>query len=185
MLISRWMHGLSAPLTTAFPWRTDDRVLPPGTPVPQVLLPLPAGPLARSLAIRHIDVGSCGAPESEIQLLTTPPYDVSRFGFSFTPSPRHADLLLVTGQLTPAMQPVLAETYLAMPEPRRVVALGVCGSAQCPLRRAPSAVEQLQPIVPVHVFVPGCPPPPAAIIAGLFAAVGRCAPAIHWEEGSG
>lgn len=178
MLFLRWMGGLTAPFTTRYPGRQDDAVLPPGAPAPQVLLAVPAGALRTSLAIRHIDVGSCGAPESELQLLTAPPYDISRFGFTFTPSPRHADLLLVTGSLTPEMEPVLAETYRAMPDPKRVIAMGCCANPDCPLARAPSAVERLRQVVPVHVFVPGCPPSPAAIIAGLFLTVGRQAPAL-------
>lgn len=182
MWFLRWTTGLGRRHTTTYPDRPDPRALPPGTPPPQVLRRQPAGPLARSLHIRHIDVGSCGGPESEIALLAAPPYDISRFGFAFTPSPRHADLLLVTGELRPEMEGVLAETWAAMPEPRRVVALGACAGADCPLRRAPATVARLERIVPVDVFVPGCPPPPGAIIAGLFAAVGRTAPALPAPE---
>ena len=178
MLFSRWLGGLAAPWTTPFPFRADPEVLPPGTPLPQLLRAIPAGPLGTSLAIRHIDVGSCGAPESELQLLTAPPYDISRFGFTFTPSPRHADLLLVTGSLTASMRPILRETYAAMPNPKRVLALGACALAECPLARAPAAIEELEAVIPVHVFVPGCPPPPAAVIAGLFLLLGRTAPAL-------
>ncbi len=176
MFFLRWIHGLRAPFTTGFPARADDAVLPPGTPLPQRIEQAVGSPLTRSLGIRHIDVGSCGGPESELQLLTAPPYDISRFGFTFTPSPRHADLLLVTGALIPEMVAVLRETYAAIPAPKRVVALGACGRADCPLARAPTAVERLREVVPVDVFVPGCPPPPAAIIAGLFMAVGRPLP---------
>jgi membrane-bound hydrogenase subunit mbhJ len=182
MFFTRWVGGLLRRHTTFFPQRPDGDVLPPGQAAPQLLRGLPPGALRTSLAIRHIDVGSCGGPESEIGLLSAPPYDISRFGFVFTPSPRHADLLLVTGSLTPEMEPVLRETYAAMPEPRRVVALGACAGAGCPLARAPEAVARLQEVVPVDVFVPGCPPPPAAIIAGLFAAVGRTAPALPRPE---
>lgn len=178
MLFSRWLGGLAAPWTTPFPFRGDAEVLPPGTPLPQLLRAIPAGPLGRSLAIRHIDVGSCGAPESELQLLTAPPYDISRLGFTFTPSPRHADLLLITGSLTAPMRAVLWETYQAMPQPKRVVALGACARADCPLARAPAAVEALEAVIPVDVFVPGCPPPPAAVIAGLLLALGRATPAL-------
>ncbi len=184
MFFLGWMRGLRAPFTTRFPWRADPAVLPAGTPAPESLRAVAKGPLTRSLAIRHIDVGSCGGPESEIQLLTAPPYDISRFGFTFTPSPRHADLLLVTGSLSPEMEPVLRETYEAMPSPKRVVALGACGSADCPLARAPAAVDRLERVIPVDVFVPGCPPPPAAIIAGLFAAVGRPMPGARGEGGA-
>jgi membrane-bound hydrogenase subunit mbhJ len=185
VLFLRWIHGLKTRYTTRFPEQRDPEVWPAGTQPPQVLRHLPAGPLATSLAIRHIDVGSCGGPESEIQLLMSPPYDISRFGFTFTPSPRHADLLLVTGagSITPEMEVVLRETYEAMPAPRRVVAMGSCAGPHCGRARAPAAVERLERIVPVDVFVPGCPPPPAAILAGLLLAVGRPVPAL--AEGGG
>ncbi len=183
MLFSRWLGGWSAPWTTRFPAVADAAVLPPGTPQPQLLLKQPVVALRASLAIRHIDVGSCGGPESELQLLTAPPYDISRFGFVFTPSPRHADLLLITGSLTEPMRAVLQETYRAMPAPKRVVALGACARADCPLARAPESVERLSAVIPVDVFVPGCPPPPAAIIAGLFLAVGRPVPALAGAAG--
>jgi membrane-bound hydrogenase subunit mbhJ len=180
VLFLRWIHGLASRHTTRFPARPDPDVWPTGTPRPQVLRELPAGPLGTSLAIRHIDVGSCGGPESEIQLLTSPPYDIARFGFAFTPSPRHADLLLVTGagSLTPEMEAVLRETYEAMPAPRRVVAIGRCDGPGCERARAAEVVARLERIVPVDVFVPGCPPPPAAILAGLLMAVGRPVPAL-------
>jgi membrane-bound hydrogenase subunit mbhJ len=182
----RWLRALPHPRTTAFPRRDEPGLFPPGSRPVEVLCPARRDALTASLAIRHIDVGSCGAPESEIALLTSPAYDISRFGFSFTPSPRHADLLLVTGSLQPAMAAVLRQTYEAMPEPRRVVALGCCGAADCPLRTGAEATEALGQVVPVDVFVPGCPPSPAAILAGLFAAVGRSAPGLrgHVAEGA-
>jgi Ni,Fe-hydrogenase III small subunit len=178
MLYRRWIRALRGPLTTRFPAVDAPELFPRGSRPVEVLRPVPVDRLTRSLAIRHIDVGSCGGPEAEIALLTAPPYDISRFGFTFTPSPRHADLLLVTGSLTPAMVPALRETYAAMPEPRRVVAVGACADAACPLRGADEATAALRQVVPVDVFVPGCPPSPAAILAGLFAAVGRQAPAL-------
>jgi Ni,Fe-hydrogenase III small subunit len=162
--------------TARFPAEDAPELFPPGSRPVEVLRPCPRGALARSLAIRHIDVGSCGGPESELALLASPRYDLSRFGFVFTPSPRHADVLVVTGSLTPAMAPLLRETYDAMPDPRRVVVLGACGGAGCPLAQAPEATAAIARLVPVDVFVPGCPPSPAAILTGLFAAVGRSAP---------
>lgn len=178
MLYTRWRHALPRPETTRFPAVADPRLFPPGARPVQVRSPVAPGRLSTSLAIRHIDVGSCGGPESEITLLSAPPYDISRFGFAFTPSPRHADLLLVTGSLAPAMEPLLRETYAAMPEPRRVVVAGACGSARCPLLNAAEATAAIERVVPVDVFVPGCPPCPAAILVGLFAAVGRTAPEV-------
>jgi membrane-bound hydrogenase subunit mbhJ len=181
----RWWRALRRPATTSYPWREAPWLFPPGSRPVELLRPCPPDPLTTSLAIRHVDVGSCGAPESEIALLTSPAYDISRFGFTFTPSPRHADLLLVTGSLQPAMAPVLRQTYEAMPEPRRVVAVGCCAAADCPLRTAAQATAELQRVVPVHVFVPGCPPSPAAIVAGLFAAVGRRAPGLRGRIAEG
>lgn len=189
MLYTRWRRALLKPETTRFPAVADARLFPPGARPVEARAARAAGPLRTSLAIRHIDVGSCGAPESELSLLSAPPYDISRFGFSFTPSPRHADLLLVTGTLTPAMTPLLRETYLALPEPRRVVVLAACGTACCACARADEATAEIAAVVPVDVFVPGCPPCPAAILVGLFAAVGRRAPAVAdwivpWPEGA-
>jgi membrane-bound hydrogenase subunit mbhJ len=175
----RWWQALRRPRTSAYPWRAAPELFPPGSRPVEVLRPPAPDTLTRSLAIRQIDVGSCGAPEAELSLLAWPTYDISRFGYTFTPSPRHADLLLVTGSLQPAMVPILRQTFAAMPQPRRVVAMGCCAAADCPLRSAAAATAALAEVVPVHVFVPGCPPAPAAIIAGLFAAVGRQAPGLQ------
>jgi Ni,Fe-hydrogenase III small subunit len=129
-------------------------------------------PLAYSLAIRHVDGGSCNACESELLQLASAAYDLTRLGVTFASSPRHADLLLVTGVITEAMRPVIEETYAAMPEPRRVVALG-----GCPLRRVledqPGVVGRLEAVIPVDVRVPGCPPTPEAILEGILAAAAR------------
>lgn len=127
----------------------------------------------RSLAIRHIDTGSCNGCESEIALLATPAYDFSRFGFSFTPSPRHADLLLVTGVVTEAMVPVLRATYDAMPEPKIVVAAGACAIDGCVFRGAPGVVGDLSKVLPVAAKVPGCPPSPDDLLQALLLVTGR------------
>jgi membrane-bound hydrogenase subunit mbhJ len=180
LLYTRWRRALPRPATDRFPAVAAAGLFPPDARPVEVLRTAPPGRLATSLAIRHIDVGSCGGPESELSLLTAPPYDISRFGFTFTPSPRHADLLLVTGSLTAAMEPLLRETYEAMPAPRRVVVVGACGAwAGCALARGPEATAAIARVVPVDVFVPGCPPAPAAVMAGLFAAVGRWAPGLR------
>jgi Ni,Fe-hydrogenase III small subunit len=130
---------------------------------------------ARSLAIRHLDAGSCNGCESELSLLGSPVYDLSRFGFSFTPSPRHADLLLITGVVTDAMVPLIRATYEAMPDPRLVVAAGACAIDGCVFRGAPGVVGNLQDIVPVDRWIPGCPPSPDDLLDGLLALVGRAA----------
>lgn len=127
----------------------------------------------RSLHVRHVDAGSCNACESEIKQLTSPYYDLHRLGIFFTTSPRHADLLLVTGPVTRAMEAPLRRTYEAMPEPRLVVGVGACAcdggifSASCLTRGG------LARVLPVDVLIPGCPPTPLALIHGLLLVVGR------------
>jgi formate hydrogenlyase subunit 7 len=127
----------------------------------------------RSLHIRHVDAGSCNACESEIKLLTSPYYDIHRLGMFFTSSPRHADLLLVTGPVTRAMEAPLRRTYEAMPEPRLVVAVGVCACDGGIF--GPSGLTRggLARVLPVDVSIPGCPPSPLTLIHGLLLAVGR------------
>lgn len=127
----------------------------------------------RSLHIRHVDAGSCNACESEIKLLTSPYYDLHRLGMFFTPSPRHADVLLVTGPVTRAMEGPLTRTYAAMPDPRLVVAVGACACGGGIF--GPSAYEygSLGAVLPVDAFIPGCPPTPLALIYGLLLALDR------------
>lgn len=127
----------------------------------------------RSLHVRHIDVGSCNACESEVLSLSNPYYNFHRLGLFFTASPRHADVLLVTGALTPAMHPVLLETYEAMPRPRIVLAAGVCALHGGVFARSSQFVGPVDSVLPVDVYLPGCPPTPYAFINGLLAAVGR------------
>lgn len=126
----------------------------------------------RSLHIRTVDTGSCAVCESEIRLLLAPHYDLHRLGFFFTPSPRHADLLLVTGPAVRAMDVALAKTYAAMPGPKVVVAVGAC-----PLGGIYAEDElvhgRLENVLPVDVSIPGCPPSPLALLHGLLVAVGR------------
>ena len=126
-----------------------------------------------SLHIRHVDAGSCNACESEIKLLLNPYYDIQRLGIFFTTSPRHADLLLVTGPVTRAMEGALRQTYEAMPDPRLVVAVGACACSGGIF--GPSAFSQggVENVLPVDVFIPGCPPSPLTLIHGLLLALGR------------
>ena len=128
----------------------------------------------RSLHIRTIDTGSCAVCESEIRLLLAPHYDLHRLGLFFTPSPRHADLLMVTGPVVRVMELPLAKTYAAMPEPKLVVGVGAC-----PLGGVFDEDEivrgRLDEVLPVDVFIPGCPPSPLALLQGLLVAVGRLA----------
>lgn len=128
----------------------------------------------RSLHIRTVDTGSCAVCESEIRLLSSPHYDLNRLGFFFTPSPRHADLLLVTGPVTRGMEVALQKTYDAMPDPKAVVAVGACpiGGVYAP---DDWVRGELDGVLPVDVFVPGCPPSPLALLHGLLVAVERLA----------
>lgn len=131
--------------------------------------------LRRSLHIRHVDAGSDGAAESEILALANPYYDMQRLGFFFTASPRHADLLLVTGAVTHAMADPLRRTLELTPEPRAVIAVGTaaCGG----LMEDPGAVlGGVDRVVPVDVYVPGDPPNPLSLLHALLVAVDRMRP---------
>jgi formate hydrogenlyase subunit 7 len=133
----------------------------------------------RSLHIRHVDAGSCNACESEIKQLTSPYYDIHRLGIFFTTSPRHADLLLVTGPVTRAMEAPLRRAYEAMPDPRLVVGVGACACDGGIF--GPSCLTRggLAHVLPVDVFIPGCPPTPFALIHGLLLAIGRADQKLH------
>jgi len=122
----------------------------------------------RSLHVRHVDAGSCNGCESELQALNNPFYNLHRLGVFFTPSPRFADLLLVTGPITYAMRGPLEEAYRAMPEPRFVMALGACAVSGGTNGGGHACGNGLEGLLPVDVYVPGCPPNPAAIIHALL-----------------
>ncbi|MDD2861671.1 MAG: 4Fe-4S binding protein [Acidiphilium sp.] len=121
----------------------------------------------RSLHIRHVDAGSCNGCESELQALNNPFYNLHRLGIFFTPSPRFADLLLVTGPVTRAMLDPLRRTWDAMPEPRWVMAYGTCAVSGGIAPDGP-CLSGLEGVLPVDLYLPGCPPNPAAIIAALL-----------------
>jgi Ni,Fe-hydrogenase III small subunit/Pyruvate/2-oxoacid:ferredoxin oxidoreductase delta subunit len=129
--------------------------------------------LGRSLHIRQVDAGSCNGCEVEIVALNSPVYDLERFGMHFVPSPRHADMLLVTGPVTRNMELALVKTYQATPEPRLVVAVGACGCSGGIFGENYATRGAVDAVVPVDVYVPGCPPPPRALLHGLLLAVGR------------
>jgi len=129
----------------------------------------------RSLNIREVDAGSCNGCEVEIQGLNNPIYDIERFGIHFVASPRHADMLLVTGPVTRNMELALRKTYDAMPAPRLVVAVGACGCSGGIFGVNYASLGGVDRILPVDVYIPGCPPNPHALLHGILLAVGRMA----------
>lgn len=129
--------------------------------------------LGRALAIREVDAGSCNGCEIEITGLTGPVYDSERFGIHFVASPRHADLLLVTGPVTRNMEVPLRKTYEATPAPKLVVAVGDCAQTCGVFKGGYAIVGSVDQVIPVNVFVPGCPPEPAAILRGILVALDR------------
>jgi Ni,Fe-hydrogenase III small subunit/ferredoxin-like protein FixX len=133
----------------------------------------PGGGFRRSLHIRHVDAGSCNGCESELQALNNPFYNLHRFGIFFTASPRFADLLLVTGPVTYAMRAPLRQAYEAMPEPRWVMAIGTCAVSGGVAGGGYACGNGLDGVLPVDVYLPGCPPNPAAIIEALLMFLGR------------
>jgi Ni,Fe-hydrogenase III small subunit len=125
--------------------------------------------LGRSLSIRQVDAGSCNGCELEIHALSNAFYDLERFGFHFVASPRHADVLMVTGPVTKNMREALLRTYNATPDPKWVIAVGAC-AVDGGLFAASYAVEGgVNEVVPVDLTIPGCPPNPKALLAGLLA----------------
>jgi Ni,Fe-hydrogenase III small subunit/ferredoxin len=122
----------------------------------------------RSLHIRHLDAGSCNGCESELQALNNPFYNLHRFGIFFTPSPRFADLLLVTGPVTYAMREPLRRAYEAMPLPRWVMAVGTCAVSGGVAGGGYACGNGLEEVMPVDLYLPGCPPNPAAMIEALL-----------------
>jgi Ni,Fe-hydrogenase III small subunit len=127
----------------------------------------------RSLAIRQVDAGSCNGCELEIAGLTGPHYDIERFGAHFVASPRHADCLLVTGPVTRNMAEALRRTWEATPDPKFVIAVGECGRDGGVFRDSYAVVGGVADVVPVDAIISGCPPSPAALLAGLLDAIGR------------
>lgn len=126
--------------------------------------------LGRSLHVRHLDAGSCNACDFEMGAMSNPVYDLHRYGVHFDASPRHADLLMVTGTVTRHLEQALKMTYEAMPEPRLVMACGSCAAGGETYGSSYAIVGAADTVVPVDLYVPGCPPRPSAMIAGLLAA---------------
>jgi Ni,Fe-hydrogenase III small subunit len=130
----------------------------------------------RSLHVRFIDAGACGACMSEARQINNPYYNMHRLGIFTTPTPRNADVLLVAGPVSDAMRLPLRKTYDAMPTPKRVVAIGACAASGGIFGPSFAASGSATDIIPVDVIVPGCPPPPLAILHGLLLAVERKPP---------
>ncbi len=131
--------------------------------------------LGRSLAIRQVDAGSCNACELEIHALSNAFYDIERFGFRFVASPRHADVLMVTGPVTRNMQEALRRAYDATPAPKWVVAVGGCALDGGLYAGSYACVGGVSAVVPVDLHIPGCPPAPATLLKGLLALMTRSA----------
>src|SRR2546421_3955836 len=127
----------------------------------------------RSLAIREVDAGSCNGCELEIHALNNPVYDVERFGIRFVASPRHADVLLVTGPVTRNMKVALERTYAATPDPKWVVAVGDCGCGCGVFEGSYAVIGAVDKVIPVGLHIQGCPPRPIDLLRGLIALVDK------------
>lgn len=125
--------------------------------------------LGRSLSIRQVDAGSCNGCELEIHALNNAFYDLERYGLRFVASPRHADVLMVTGPVTKNMREALERTYNAAPDPKWVVAVGDCTAGGGVFAGSYACVGRLADVIPVDLHVPGCPPSPKALLGGLLA----------------
>jgi len=128
--------------------------------------------LGRALVIRHIDAGSCNGCELEIHALGNPYYNLEGLGIRFAASPRHADLLLVTGPVAKNMEVALKRAYDATPEPKLVVAVGDCGCGGGIFGESYASCGRVANVIPVDVAVPGCPPTPLALMQGILTAIG-------------
>jgi len=156
---------LARPRTVAAPPVSEDALAALGRRLEAVA----RARLGRSLAIREVDAGSCNGCELEIHALNNPVYDLERFGLRFVASPRHADVLLVTGPITTNMREALARTYAATPDPKWVVAVGDCAVDGGLFAGSYAVVGGVDQVVPVDLHIRGCPPTPMQLLAGLLA----------------
>jgi Ni,Fe-hydrogenase III small subunit len=125
--------------------------------------------LGRSLSIRQVDAGSCNGCELEIHALNNAFYDLERYGLRFVASPRHADVLMVTGPVTKNMREALERTYNAAPDPKWVVAVGDCATGGGVFAGSYACVGRMADVISVDLHIPGCPPSPKALLSGLLA----------------
>jgi len=133
--------------------------------------------LGRALNIREVDAGSCNGCEGEIVALTNPYYDLERFGIHFVASPKHADMLLVTGPVTRNMAEALRHTYEATPSPKLVVAVGTCGCGGGIFGGSSAVVGAVDEVIPVDAYIPGCPPTPTMLLTGILKVLRTAGPA--------
>ena len=129
--------------------------------------------LGRALAIRHVDAGSCNACELEAQALSNPYYNLEGLGIKYVASPRHADALMVTGPLSRHMAIAVMRTYVAIPDPKLVIAVGECACTGGMFGAGYATLGRLSTLLPVDVAIPGCPPSPTALLQGILAAIAR------------
>ncbi len=160
---------LSPPVTTAAPAPGDAALEELG----RSLAARARRVYGRSLAIREVDAGSCNGCELEIHAINNPVYDVERFGIRFVASPRHADVLLVTGPVTRNMKVALERTYAATPDPKWVIAVGDCGCGCGVFEGSYAVIGAVDKVIPVDLHIRGCPPTPTALLQGLIALVDK------------
>ncbi len=163
--------AFTGPLESSRTHRSD-LVWPGGAPAP-ASREQPLAVLGRSVHVFLVDVGSCNACNLEVLSLANPYYDSQRLGIFLTNSPRHADLLVVVGVPTEEMVDPLRRAFEAMPAPKAVVAVGVCPTSGGIFAGSPGVRASLEEVVPVNLYVPGCPPPPVAVLDGILTVMGR------------